>query len=82
MFALFDFQVVNTDFISLLIFWLPAYFFYSMSMRYLSSNIRNQRWSQVIDTILAPYLIFPVILETLHIHQRKFKVTSKKKGNL
>ncbi|RHS93701.1 PilZ domain-containing protein [Erysipelatoclostridium sp. AM42-17] len=81
MFALFDFQVVNTDFISLLIFWLPAYFFYSMSMRYLSSNIRNQRWSQVIDTILAPYLIFPVILETLHIHQRKFKVTSKKKDH-
>ena len=56
MFALFDFQVVNTDFKSLLIFWLPAYFFYSISMRYLSSNIRNQRWSQVIDTILAPYL--------------------------
>lgn len=81
MFALFDFQVVNTDFVSLLIFWLPAYFFYSMSMRYLSSNIRNQRWSQVIDTILAPYLIFPVILETLHIHQRKFKVTNKKKDN-
>lgn len=79
LFALFDFQVVNTDFVSLLIFWLPAYFFYSMSMRYLSSNIRNQRWSQVIDTILAPYLIFPVLLETLHIHQRKFKVTNKKK---
>ena len=35
MFALFDFQVVNTDFKSLLIFWLPAYFFYSISMRYL-----------------------------------------------
>lgn len=79
MFALFDFQVVNTDFKSLLIFWLPAYFFYSISMRYLSSNIRNQRWSQVIDTILAPYLIFPVLLETLHIHQRTFKVTNKKK---
>lgn len=81
MFALFDFQVVNTDFVSLLIFWLPGYFFYSMSMRYLSSNIRNQRWSQVIDTILAPYLIIPVLLETLHIHQTKFKVTSKKKSN-
>lgn len=79
MFALFHFRVVNTDFKSLLIFWLPAYFFYSMSMRYLSSNIRNQRWSQVIDTILAPYLILPVLLETLHIHQRTFKVTNKKK---
>ena len=81
MFALFDFQVVNTNFNHLLIFWLPAYFFYSLSMRYLSSNIRNQRWSQVVDTILAPYLIIPVLLETLHIHQRSFKVTNKKKDN-
>lgn len=79
LFALFDFQVVNTDFVSLLIYWLPGYTFYSLSMRYLSSNIRNQRWSQVIDTILAPYLVIPVILETLHIRQTKFKVTSKKK---
>ncbi len=50
-----------------------------MSMRYLSSNVRNQRWSQIIDTIFMPYLIVPVLLETFHIHQRKFKVTNKKK---
>ncbi|MFD0589279.1 glycosyltransferase family 2 protein [Paenibacillus sp. GCM10027627] len=80
LFALFDFQIVNTGFWEILIFWLPSYFFYSMSMRYLSSNIRNQRWSQVIDTIFMPYLIVPVVLETLHIREKKFKVTSKKKG--
>jgi cellulose synthase (UDP-forming) len=79
LFALFDFQIVNSSFWDVIIFWLPAYFFYSTSMRYLSSNIRNQRWSQVIDTIFMPYLIVPVLLETLHIHQRKFKVTNKKK---
>jgi len=80
LFALFDFQIVNTSFLEILVFWLPSYFCYSMSMRYLSSNIRNQRWSQVIDTIFMPYLIWPVLLETLHIHERKFKVTNKKKG--
>ena len=80
MFALFDFQIVNTSFWEIVVFWLPSYFCYSMSMRYLSSNIRNQRWSQVIDTIFMPYLIVPVLLETLHIHERKFKVTNKKKG--
>ncbi len=79
LFALFDFQIVNTSFLQILVFWLPSYFCYSMSMRYLSSNIRNQRWSQVIDTIFMPYLIVPVLLETLHIHERKFKVTNKKK---
>lgn len=80
LFALFDFQIVNASFWQILVFWLPSYFCYSMSMRYLSSNIRNQRWSQVIDTIFMPYLIIPVLLETLHIHERKFKVTNKKKA--
>ncbi|WP_372629174.1 glycosyltransferase family 2 protein [Cohnella sp.] len=80
LFALFDFQIVSTSFWHIFIFWLPSYFCYSLSMRYLSSNIRNQRWSQVIDTIFMPYLIVPVFLETLHIHERKFKVTSKNKN--
>ena len=79
LFALFDYQIVNSHFWDVIVFWLPAYFFYSMSMRYLSSNVRNQRWSQIIDTIFMPYLIIPVLLETLHIHQMKFKVTNKKK---
>lgn len=79
LFALFDFRIVNASFWNVVFIWLPAYFFYSLSMRFLSGNIRNQRWSQVIDTIFMPYLIRPVILETLHIHERTFKVTSKKK---
>lgn len=79
LFALFDFQIVNTAFWDIIAFWLPAYFFYSTAMRYLSGNIRNQHWSQVVDTIFMPYLIVPVFLETLHIHERKFKVTNKNK---
>lgn len=81
LFALFDFQIVNTGFWDIVIFWLPSYFFYSTSMRYLSGNIRTQRWSQVVDTILMPYLIVPVLLETFHIHERKFKVTNKNKSS-
>ncbi len=79
MFALFDFQVVNCTLLQLLIFWLPSYFFYSWSMKKLSSNVRSQKWSQIIDTTLAPSLIIPVLLETLHIRETKFKVTAKKK---
>lgn len=81
LFALFDFQIVNTGFWDILLFWLPSYFFYSTAMRYLSGNIRNQRWSQVVDTIFMPYLILPVLLETLHIHERKFKVTNKSRSS-
>lgn len=79
MFALFDFQVVNCTLKELLIFWLPSYFFYGQSMRLLSSNIRSQKWSQIIDTTFAPSLVIPVLLETLHIREKKFKVTNKKK---
>lgn len=78
-FALFDMQIAVCGFWDLLLFWAPSHFFYSISMRLLSSDIRNQRWSQIIDTIMAPYLVIPVILENLGIKQTKFKVTRKSK---
>lgn len=80
MFALFSFKIVDCELWELFVFWLPAYFFYTLSMRYLSSNIRTHRWSQIIDTILAPYLIMPVFLETIGIRSKKFKVTNKNKN--
>ena len=79
LFALFGFRLVECGFWELLIFWLPSHLSYRVSVEYLSGNIRNVRWSQIIDTILAPYLIIPVLLESVGIHQQKFKVTDKKK---
>lgn len=79
LYALFGFRLVECGFWELLLFWLPSYLSYRVSMGYLSTNIRNVRWSQIIDTILAPYLIIPVFLESLGIHQKSFKVTDKKR---
>lgn len=79
LFALFDFQLVSCSFGELAAIWLPSYLCSSLSMRYLSSNVRSFRWSQVIDTVFAPYLIVPVILESVGIRQKKFKVTDKSK---
>lgn len=79
LFALFGFQLVECDFWELVFFWFPSHLSYSISVRFLSTNVRNLRWSQIIDTILAPYLIVPVFLESIGIHQQKFKVTDKKK---
>ena len=79
MFALFDVRIAVCGFWDLLIFWAPSHLLYSIAMRNLSSDIRSQRWCQIIDTILAPYLILPVILETIGIKQKKFKVTEKKR---
>lgn len=77
LFALFDVRIAVCGFWDLLIFWGPSHLLYSLSMRSLSSDTRNQRWCQIIDTILAPYLVIPVILETIGMHQMKFKVTRK-----
>lgn len=79
LFALFDIQLARCGFWELILFWLPAHVSSSISMRYLSTNVRNLRWSQIIDTILAPYLILPVFLESIGVRQKKFKVTEKKK---
>lgn len=82
LFALFRFRLVECGFRELLLFWLPSHLISRVSMEYLSTNIRNVRWSQIIDTILAPYLIVPVFLESIGIHRKKFRVTDKKKGKV
>ena len=79
LFALFDVQLVECGFWELLCFWLPSHLLSRLAMGYLSTNIRNARWSDIIDTILAPYLAVPVLLESLGIHRRQFQVTEKKK---
>jgi len=77
MFALFNQQIVVCSFWEIMAIWAPSYIFYSFAMRCLSSDTRNQRWNQIIDTILAPYMVIPVLLETLGFKQLKFKVTDK-----
>ncbi|MEZ4509948.1 MAG: hypothetical protein R2881_10155 [Eubacteriales bacterium] len=77
MFALFDLQVVNTTFWEIMAIWGPQYIFYTLAVRSLSSDTRNQRWNQIIDTILAPFMVIPVFLETIGIKQLKFKITDK-----
>lgn len=77
LFALFGLQIAVVGFWPLLAFWVPSHFFYSVSMRILSSDTRSQRWAQIIDTIMMPYMILPVLLETLGFRQKKFKVTKK-----
>ena len=80
LFALFGFRLAECGFWELMLFWLPSHLCYRAAMEYLSTNIRNIRWSQIIDTILAPYLIIPVLLESVGIREKKFAVTDKKKN--
>lgn len=79
LFAVFGIVSVDCSFWELLLIWLPSYVIYNRALRVMSGNIRNQRWSNVADTILFPYLIVPVIAETFGNRMHKFNVTPKLK---
>jgi len=82
LYALFKIQVVNANFWILMVVWAPGYFLLHYVMGDTSgmgdtAKIRNERWGEVQETFFAPYLFIPVILETLGLKAKKFKVTSK-----
>lgn len=77
LYALFKVQVVNVNFWILMIVWAPGYFLLHFVLGDTSSNIRNERWGEIQETFFAPYLFIPVILESIGIKAKKFKVTDK-----
>lgn len=77
LFTLFRIVIVDCTVPELLIFSIPAYALYGVSLRFLSGSMRNTRWSNIIDTALFPYLTLPIILETLGVKEKRFSVTRK-----
>lgn len=81
LFVVFHIPVMICDVRGLLIFWLPSYLLYNHALKVSSGKIRSYRWSNIIDTILFPYLILPILAEFLFIRLKTFHVTSKERGN-
>lgn len=79
LFVLFDVMIVKATFFEMLLFWGPYYLAYMIALRHLSRNIRNNRWSNVYDTIMFPSLLVPIFLETLCISKKTFSITTKKR---
>lgn len=77
LFSVFGIIVVKCNLLEVLIFWLPMYLLSNASLKKLSKNIRTTKWTNIYETILFPYLIIPVLLETVGISQNKFLVTRK-----
>ena len=80
LFVVFHIPVMICDLKGLLIFWLPSYLLYNHALKISSGKIRSYRWSNIIDTILFPYLILPILAEFLFIRLKTFHVTSKERG--
>ncbi len=80
LFLLWKVPLVIFDLRQLLFIWLPYYLIYSFLLSHISGEIRNTRWSNIIDTIMFPYLLLPVWAEMVHINEKKFSVTAKSKS--
>lgn len=81
LFVLFDLVLLDTSLKELFFIWLPSYAVFNYTIKLVSGKIRVNRWSNITDTILFPYLIFSIICETLGLSLRKFAVTDKS-GNI
>lgn len=77
LFATFGYVVLKCTLLEVLIFWLPMYVTSNISLKMLSGNIRTTKWTSVYETLMFPFMLFPVILETFGITLKKFKVTNK-----
>lgn len=77
LFTVFNIRVVDTNFWILLMMWLPSFLLLRLVMKDFSSEIRTQQWGEVQETIFAPYMVFPILLQTIGIKVKKFKVTDK-----
>ena len=82
MFAVFGVRIVDCTLQDILIFWLPYYLTTKYSSKLISGSIRTARWSDIIDTIIFPYMIIPIVKETFGIKEKKFVVTVKDKSGI
>lgn len=77
LYATFGFMVLKCTIIEVLLFWLPMYISSNINLKTLSNNIRNTKWTSIYETVLFPYMLLPILLETVGISLKKFKVTKK-----
>lgn len=77
LYAAFGFMVFKCTLPEVLLFWLPMFVTSNVSLKMLSNNIRTTKWTSIYETVLFPYMLIPVILESFGVTLKKFKVTAK-----
>ena len=77
MFAVFSVPVFRCTWIDLFVYWLPMFLLQDVCLRVLGKNSISLKWSAIYEISVMPYLIIPIIRETLGMSLTKFKVTDK-----
>ena len=79
MFAVFCVPIFKCTLVDLAIFWLPMHLISMWALRITSQGKTSARWSGIYETSVMPFLLIPIIKETLGITLSTFKVTKKEK---
>ena len=77
LYAVLAVPVFKCNWLELLVFWLPMFIFQDLAIRVNSKNTISLKWSGIYETSVMPFLIIPVIKESLGITMSSFKVTDK-----
>ncbi|MBO4457288.1 MAG: glycosyltransferase [Butyrivibrio sp.] len=77
LYAAFGFTIFKCTLPQVLAFWLPMYLTSNLALSQLSGNVRSNKWTGIYETIMFPYMLLPITLETFGITLKKFKVTQK-----
>lgn len=77
LYAVFGVTVMRCSFEQMLLFWFPMYLCGILCIRLMSDHIRTEKWTNIYETSLFPFLLFPVLKETLGIRKKEFAVTDK-----
>jgi len=77
MFSVFGFMVIKCTLPEVVMFWLPMYVTSNIALKTLSRNIRTTKWTNIYETIMFPFMLVPVVAESLGISLKKFQVTNK-----
>lgn len=76
-FATFGLTVFRCTLEELFVFWMPMALMNSLLMKKMSSNRRTVKWTAIYETIMFPFLLIPILLESFGFSLSKFKVTDK-----
>ena len=77
LYATFLIPVFRCSFIELAVYWLPMFLMQDICLRVVSGNSVSSKWSGIYETCVMPYLLIPVVEESLGITMSTFKVTDK-----
>ena len=77
MYAVFLIPVFRCTWLELLIYWLPMYILQDLCLRVVSGNAVSTKWSGIYETTVMPYMLIPILKESLGITMTAFKVTDK-----